>query len=361
MKNIYYKLALLGLLVLPSYAFEEKDEEAVNSVNKIFAQDFMYQYSKSFFNSIEEYNKNRTDIKKLVSNMKSDDQKVFLEYLKKNKITSLPPIDFKNEVATLRIGGNKISFTVGTIFEKNVYVNGQKILLPAGKFKDNLDYLKLQLSNKNRKVTFLDLIINSAIAAEDKFENATFAALLIINNKFKENSWCAFCDDEYMEATKKNFEIVIEDIKRRARSCESGDDHQEVLASKIDDFVSYDSAAYDLKEKMNTYFKSYTDKTMTCEKIVKTIYKEQIDSQMEAPGFYTGSVGKEREQRNQQKYESFIVSKCQAYTDLRNCVVNNTYDGKEVYNRLSGKPKLQYYQKLKSSDYQPVDKYNMKR
>lgn len=252
MKNIYYKLALLGLLVLPSYAFEEKDEEAVNSVNKIFAQDFMYQYSKSFFNSIEEYNKNRTDIKKLVSNMKSDDQKVFLEYLKKNKITSLPPIDFKNEVATLRIGGNKISFTVGTIFEKNVYVNGQKILLPAGKFKDNLDYLKLQLSNKNRKVTFLDLIINSAIAAEDKFENATFAALLIINNKFKENSWCAFCDDEYMEATKKNFEIVIEDIKRRARNCESGDDHQEVLASKIDDFVSYDSAAYDLKEKMNT-------------------------------------------------------------------------------------------------------------
>lgn len=362
MKRFFLQLVIFSLLVSPSLAFEEKGDNSANTVNKVFAQDFMYHYSKTFFNTIQEYNKNRTNLNNLIVDMKPEDQKVLKEYLSKNKISSLPAIDFKNEVATLRVGSSKISFTVGTLFEKNIYVNGQKLLLPAGTAKQNLEYFKKQLTSKSRKITFLDLIMSQAIA-DDKLEHATFAALLIINNKFKENSWCAFCEDEYLEATKKNFEMVMQDIQKRAQKCESGEDAQEVLASKIDDFVSYDSAAYDLKEKMSTYFKSYTDKSMTCEKVVNLIYKEQIDSQMEAPGFYTGSFGKEKEERNQQKYDKFIVSKCQAYTDLRTCIVNKTYDGKEVYNKLSGKSELRYNQKLPESDYKPSNtyKYNLRR
>lgn len=353
MKFFYLQFFIISLLAVPSIAFNEKGTDHSRLVDKAFKQDFLYQNSESFFKFITKYNRNKANINNLLEDMNSEDQKFMKSYLSKNNIITLPEIKFKKGVAIISKGSSRVSFTVESLLEHHVYINGKKVKLPNDSAKNNLNYFIKETSNK--KITLLDLFISDAVA-EDKFESALFAALLLMSNDKEIESMSLFSSDE--TTTKNNFKIIMNKMKIRAQKCQTGEDEQEVFASRIDDFVQYQSATVELEKKIEVFYEDYKDKALTCEDIVGYLYKEQISEQMEKAGFYSMSISiAETREANQKKYDQFIASECGPYNALKTCLVNKNYQGREVYNNLSGKEPLRYNQKLKDSNYKPTKSY----
>jgi len=343
-----------------SYALEEKNLNAEASANKYFTNIFAKNYSDLFFKNIERYNANRTSVNHLSRLFKNEaDKAASKEFFIKNGIKYLPPIILKGTTAYLKFNSTRITFTEESLLNRTLYVNGNEVILSDGDFKDRLDSFKKQLGDKVTHSRFLDLLISAAYAdGMKKFEHGVFGALIVLNENFEENSWCISCEDEYAEATKKNFDKIMSEVNRLANACENGESVDSIVY-EIESSMPDREQSY-LKLKMKQYFKDYDDSRLSCESFVSRISKDEIKSQMKAINIRTGSLREEFERENQEKYQKFIEGKCSPYIKLRNCLVNDSYTARDVYDDMrkeDGKPVLKYREKLKDTNYKTQKNY----
>lgn len=335
MKNLFLTLTIL--LGVSTHAITEGKKGVAAKANKALVQEMVKKYSHNFKKSIETYNNERSNMGAIALRIDSEtDRKKFLSYITQNNIKVLPKIIQRNGSAKLKVGSHLIKFSVGTLFDGYFYLNNKKVPLSKAGFDSQVKSMKKLLS-PSKKFSFLDLIIKSVHAAgyDKRFEATLIGTTIILNSTFEENSWCVMCEDEYLEATKKNFNKVMQDIARRAKSCkdDSDESERETFAYHLEELSLYASAGYDLQEKLNTYFKSYEDSDLTCDSMVEKLFSEDIAKLKRKKGFYVDSIRiKEVNDYNAKVHKDFIVKKCQPYTELRNCLVDKSYTGRTIYN-----------------------------
>ncbi|WP_034732441.1 hypothetical protein [Bacteriovorax sp. Seq25_V] len=366
MRKYITRVALSTILLtsVSTFALEEKNRNAEAGANKYFTNVFAKKYSDLFYDNIEKYNRNRTSVTHLSKLFKTEeDQALSREYFIKNKIRYLPPIVLKGTTAYLKYGSTKISFTEESLLMRTMYIDGKEVVFGQGNFKSRLEHFKTHLDQKVTTNILFEFLISSAVASGEKnFEHGIFAALVVLNENFEENSWCISCEDEYAEATEKNFNKIMSEVSRLANACENGES-VDSIAYQIESSMPDREQSY-LKLKMKQYFKDYDDSRLTCESFVKKISQDEINSQMKAINFRTGSLKEEFERENQQKYEKFVEGKCAPYIKLRNCLVNDSYAARDVYDKSrqeDGKPALRYREKVKDTKYHTEKNYRDQR
>ncbi len=328
-------LSIVMLFTSLSFAMSEGRPGPHREATKGLVNEVVSTYSKNFQKSIKAYNSRRSHIGALSKAIKNDTKrKQFLSYTSQHGIKVFPKIIYKDGAAKIKLGKNLIKFSVGTLFDRYILVNGIRVPLDSGDFYKQLDSLKKNLGAK-KKFSMFNLFIGEAVAAYDKrFENTLFGTIIILNETFEENSWCYFCEDEYHEATKKNFEKVMADISTRANNCKSGEDEGDYFGYQLEELGTYASAGYDLREKLNSYFKSYTDENLNCESMVNNLYKEEIKGLKGKIGFYSDSISiRNKRESNKQAYQNYIKNKCTPYVELRNCLIDKSYAAKGIYNK----------------------------
>jgi len=338
------------LFVGHSFAISEGKKGVVSKANKALTAELIKRYSHNFKKNIESYNNKRSNIGSLSLQIKSEEKRrKFMAYTTKHNLKVLPKIIYKNGAAKIKVGQNLIKFSVGTLFDGYMLINGKEVPLSTAEFDSQVNSLKRLLNPK--KFSLIDLIINSAHANYDKrYEATLIGTAIIINESFEENSWCYFCEDEYLEASRKNFDKVMKDISKRADDCKAGvdDSEREIFAFQLEELANYESAGYDLREKLNTYFKSYTDTDLTCESMVKKLFSEDIKKLEKKKGFYVSSLRIQAvKEHNAKVYKDFVISKCQPYVELRNCLVDESYTGRTIYNDERKKDGMK---RIRSSD-----------
>lgn len=348
MKNnistLYIILFSILLSSSVSAVVENKHKGSIEVADNILVKEFGRQYRLLFKKNIEKYNKRRGNIPQIISEYSGENKKYLKDIIAKGNITIFPKINYKNGAAKLKIGDKNLMFTVGSLFNGYYLLNGKKIYMKKGSIKKQLEQLNKEKSRfTSLDLPILDLIISTAYATE-KFEHLLLGTIIILNDSFSENEWCLSCEDEYLDATKDNFKIVMNEVASRARACQEGEE-DEYFAFRIGELDEYKSASYDLQEKLRTYFKTLPmDSEMNCESVVNKIYQDEIKAtQVKAP-FYSDSITvRKNKEGNKKRYEKFIRLQCQPYAELKNCLVSKSYEAREVFNRTrkrEGKKKI---------------------
>jgi hypothetical protein len=357
-----FVIVLSSIFALNSFAITEGKRGSFELANKAMTQEMVKRYSHNFKKNIEDYNNRRSNIGSIVDGFSNEEtKKKFLAYTTKHGIKVFPKIIYKDGAAKIKLGTNQIKFSVGTLFDGYMLINGKRVPLAAADFDSQVKALKGLLTEK-KTYSLLSLIIDTAHAKQGfdkRYEHTLIATAIIVNETFEENSWCYFCEDEYLEASQKNFNKVMTDIARRAKSCKekSDESEKEIFAFQMEELANYESAGYDLREKLNTYFKSYTDSDLTCESMVKKLFSEDIEKLKKKKGFYVDSVRlREVADHNAKVYKDYVVKKCQPYIELRNCLIDRSYTGRTIYNderKRDGKKRIRSSQSLEKN-YKPT-------
>lgn len=356
-----FVIILSSIFALNSFAITEGKRGSFELANKAMTQEMVKRYSHNFKKNIEDYNNRRSNIGSIVDGFNSEStKKKFLAYVTKHNIKVFPKIIYRDGAAKIKLGKNLIKFSVGSLFDGYMLVNGKRVPLAAADF-DSQEKALRALFKRNKSFSFLSLIIDTAYANQGfdkRYEHTMIATAIIVNETFEENSWCYFCEDEYLEASQKNFDKVMKDVARRAKNCKEDldDSEKETFAFNMEELAMYESAGYDLREKLNTYFKSYTDSDLTCESMVKKLFSEDIQKQKKKNKFYMNSIQiKEVRDYNKKVYNNYVVAKCQPYVELRNCLIDKSYTGRTIYNderKRDGKKRIRTSRSLDKT-YKP--------
>jgi hypothetical protein len=328
---------LILLFKVSVFAISEGEFTASRSINKQLVQKMMRKYSEMFVDNIEKYNASAHNVAYVLESVQDESRRASIKrYIRINKIKHFPKIVHRDGVAALRVGKHRIRFTVGTLFERYVLLDGKKLFLNSLNIDKQIILIKKVLKENPKRFSNLwSLLIESAYAksADKDFEALVIGTIIVLNEKFIENSWCYFCEDEYQEATRKNFTSVMNEMEERAKKCESGES-QELFAYQLEDLNEYEASATDLREKLNTYFKSYTNTSMNCSTMVNEIYKDEMRSLRKTVNMYTQSG-------NEKRHTEYIKSKCAAYDRFKKCLLEKTENAKDIYNNLRSKSKDQ--------------------
>lgn len=315
-------------------AMAQTEEKGHRKATKILVSELVKKYSTNFQKSIKQYNSKRKNITSLSKTIKDPIKRSeFLKYIKNHNIKSFSKIVYKNGKGKITIGQNEISFSVLTLFDRYILVNNKKITLQKIDFKSQIKLLKKTLDSKD-SFSFFSLIINEAYATnlDKRFESSLFGAIIILNSTFTEHSLCYYCDDEYLEASRDNLEVVMKDISKRAKECKSGTHDSFMLGQKLGELARSNSGGYDLKDKFETYFKSYSDLKLSCESLFKSLHAEEISSLKKNRGYRDSIAIQKINSSNQSAINSYIKTKCAPYVELKKCLIDKTYGVKAIYN-----------------------------
>lgn len=314
-----------------AYALSEDKPSADLYAQKFLKNSILIKYQAAFKRNIESYNKKRGNIPALIDQQKGANRATLIKTIKSGNIKVFPNIIYKNGVAKIKIGNHLLKFTVGTLFSGYYFLNGKKFYMLNQNVEQQIRGVK-KVSSIKRLPSFLDLII-TRVHATDKFEHLLLGTLIIMNHQFKDSAWCLFCEDEDLDASRDNFKLVMADVKKRARNCKEGLE-SEGDYFRLSELDEYATAATDLKHKLSTYFKSLSSQiTLSCETLVEQFYKDELVATQKKMPFYRSSIIiQDHKLKNERDYKTYIVKKCQPYTELRNCLVDSSYYGREVFN-----------------------------
>lgn len=343
-KSLIATFTLISLVTTPSYSkmIIEKEEYSAQSMMQEYALVSFYQ---RFLNVTESYNENRTNLEKFASSFKDiKEQHKFYRWLTKTGIKKLPKAQVHDGVARIQFGENKIEYSILTLTQNHVLINGHKFSLEKLNFNQAFHKIKDKVSSSN-KFTFLDLIISKAHAdGNEGLENAMLATMLYINSDFSEREWCVSCSDENKEVTKKNFEKLLSKVDEKLTACENESAGIDEVYSNIGYFEGRDdeggfrmTSAANLKNYFPEIERELKD--VTCESLVFDIYKEEIFPKAKhaitryAEGF---THGRNLAAHAKQKYENEVKAKCDRVAQLNACMLTNSYTAQDVYNNSRG-------------------------
>lgn len=302
---LYFIFTFVFLPSASAIEIEVQETEA----QKTFTSEVAKEYAPAFLKGVESYNKNRKSLPLMTLNQKG-----------------VAEVDFKE--ATLR-------FSADNLLRGVVYLNGYEVKVKITTLED----IAKLLEEKPRATSVLDFILSPAYAKRD-FELLVFKTIVGIKDNFKDFScWLEKCK---LEQFQHNFQKVMDEIKKKAKSCE-----QNVNGSEIKDFsyqlrdqLDYQSKQWYFEENLKKYFNNLGPSEVTCQKFVETAFKKELDelSKNNVLSRYlegTSVDAYEGKTPAEKRYNAFISQKCQPYTDLRNCLINQRRgDAAEIFNKM---------------------------
>jgi len=334
-KKLTLVLILSSVLFLSSKSYsKEITNKTDRKMQKLFATQIENQYTREFKYNIQSFNsKNHTvgSIAKLSKNLPEYEAYAGLK---------LPKINVENNVATIKISNNSIIFTPDSLFEGFVLLNNHKVNIR------NVEYKEIEKAlNDKKKTSYLNSIINlvieQALAEQDKFEVLIFSTIIAINYDFN-TSWCFFesCDQE---KGRRNLDTVMREMSKQAQDCELYGIEPSIL-DEMADFSTNKSMHDDLSDKLEGAFSDYSVNELTCQRFVENYHQKEIKertSRVERRG-YGGVLSDQAEENkvlNEKDFNAYVTRICQPYVDLRNCLVKEHRQAQAIHDETRGSGK----------------------
>lgn len=316
-------------------------------MQKLFATQIENQYTREFKYNIQAFNAKKHTVGSIAKLSKNLPEYEAYAGLK------LPQIKLQDNIATLKIGDNKITFSPESLFDGYILINEAKVNIRHVEYKNIENALKA-----HKKTSYLDnmidLVIAKALAEQDKFEVLIFSTVIAINYDFN-TSWCLFesCDKE---KGRRNFDTVMREMSKQAQDCELYGVEPSIL-DDMAEFGTNQNMKDDLSDKLEQAFNDYSVNELTCQRFVENYHQEEIKSKtsrVERRG-YGGVLSDQAEEnriQNEKEFNQYVSFVCQPYVELRNCLVKEHRQAQSIHDNARGAGKAGAWRQYEDS-YKP--------
>lgn len=169
--------------------------------------------------------------------------------------------------------------------------------------------------------------------SDEQFEALLLASAISTNSDLSSEQTCRLCLDQDVKVSQRNFERLQSGLEKQAQACLANQMAEDTLLYELERQSALSQKR--ISPQVQRLFPAYHSSALRCENMVVDLFApslQQLQRGVEEP--IDPHSFKRRYQDEVDIYQRFVIQACQPMVALRNCLIDNSYSARYIYNSL---------------------------